>query len=117
MLEEKVLDDENQQWFYNGVEGSITNKANPDYKLDDWDGYLYLANLQCKANKPKGFPTSARKWYYDQESSFTSVVDGVKKQIGIWGQPKQWAIAEVGPYELLSGGPSGKWKIEYCFLR
>ena len=45
MLEQKVVDDENQQWFYNAVEGSLTNKANPDYRLDDWDGYLYLANL------------------------------------------------------------------------
>lgn len=45
MLEDKVIDDENQQWFYNAVEGSLTNKANPDYRLDDWDGYLYLANL------------------------------------------------------------------------
>jgi hypothetical protein len=66
----------------------LTNKANPEYRLDDWDGYLYLANQQCKAGKPKGFPTTARKWYFDREGALTSVVDGVKKQAGIWGQPK-----------------------------
>ena len=66
-------------WYYNGVEGTLYNKANPKYRLDDWDGYLYLANLQCKAGKPKGFPTSPRKWYFDNDGALTSVVDGIKK--------------------------------------
>ena len=34
MLEEFVRDDEAQSWFFNAQEGSLYNKANPDYRLD-----------------------------------------------------------------------------------
>jgi hypothetical protein len=72
--------------------------------------------MTCQ-KKPVGFPKTARKWFYEAEGALTTVTDGVKTQAGIWGQPKPWAMAENGPYEALSKGPSGKWKVEYCYLR
>ena len=35
MLEQFVRDDDAQSWFYNAQDGSISNRANPDYKLDN----------------------------------------------------------------------------------
>jgi hypothetical protein len=116
MLEEFVRDDDAQSWFYNAQDSSISNRANPSYKLDTQNGWLYVADLSCN-KKPEGFPKSARKWFYEAGGALTTVTDGVKTMAGIWGQPKAWAMAENGPYEALSGGPSGKWKIEYCYLR
>lgn len=55
MLEEFVKDDDAQSWFYNAQEGSLYNKANPDYRLDTQNGWLYVADMSCK-EKPKGFP-------------------------------------------------------------
>ena len=86
MFEEKVVDDEAQQWFYDDVSGTIHNAANPDYSLDIHEGWLYVANLKSE-NKPKGFPKKARKWFYeDSTQALTTMFKGtIKEQVGIWG--------------------------------
>jgi hypothetical protein len=92
MLEEFVRDDDAQSWFYNAQDGTIHNRANPDYMLDSQNGWLYVADMTC-AKKPEGFPTTPRKWFYEVGGALTTVTDGVKTMAGIWGQPKPWAMA------------------------
>lgn len=118
LLEEKVVDDPAQQWFWNEEDGSLRNAANPDYRLDMVTGWLYLANL--KKSKEAGtadFPTSPRAWWYeDSTSALTTLVDeDYKVQAAIWGQPQKWSYVEVGPSIKLSGKPSSQWRIEYCY--
>ena len=86
MLEEFVRDDDAQSWFFDAQTGSISNRENPTYKLDTQNGWLYVADMSCK-EKPKGFPQTPRKWFYEVEGALTSVTDGVKTMAGIWGQP------------------------------
>lgn len=86
MLEEFVRDDDAQSWFYNAQDSTISNRANPDYKLDSKNGWLYVADFSCK-EKPADFPKKARKWWYDVDGALTTITDGVKTMAGIWGQP------------------------------
>jgi len=72
MIEEKVLEDPSQQWYWNEKDGSLRNAANPDYRLDMITGWLYLANLSKASQGGIGFPTVARKWFYDNTSALTT---------------------------------------------
>ena len=63
------------------------------------------------------FPTTPRKWFYEQSSSaLTTEIDGINSSVAIWGQPQQWAWAEIGPTELLKTKASSKFRIEYCYI-
>ena len=118
MLEDKVVDDEAQQWYWNEGDGSLRNGANPDYRLDVVTGWLYLANIsKAKEAGTADFPTQARKWWYEETTSAltTELSEDFKVQAAIWGQPQKWANVEVGPSEKLSGKASSQWRIEYCF--
>jgi len=92
MLEQFVKDDDAQSWFYDAQTGTIHNRANPEYKLDSKDGWLYTADFSCKS-KPADFPKKPRKWFYESNGSLTTVTDGIKTMAGIWGQPQPWAMA------------------------
>lgn len=119
MVEQKVVDDPAQQWFFNEKDGSIHNAANPDYFLDEHQGWLYVANVHHKGEHvDQDFPTTPRKWFYEgSNQALTTEVEGIKTQVAIWQQPQQWAWAEVGPAEALGNEASSKWRIEYCFDR
>lgn len=44
------------------------------------------------------FPKGKRKWYYDPlTSGLTTEVMGIKAEITIFGQPKNWAEVELSP--------------------
>lgn len=119
MFEEKVVDDEAQQWFYDAAKGTLHNAANPDYTLDMHEGWLYLANLKSQSpDKDRSFPKKARKWFYeDATSALTTMKGSIKMQVGIWGQPKQWAWAQVASSEEVSASTSAKLHIDYCYQR
>lgn len=118
ILEERVLDDKAQQWFFSEADGSIYNAANPEYRLDQHEGWLYVADIHNKSQDLDiSFPTTPRKWYYDGvRQELSTMLGSVKVLAGIWGQPSQWAWAEVAPAEQLGPGASAKWRIEYCNL-
>lgn len=119
MFEEKVVDDEAQQWFYNAEKGTLHNAANPDYTLDIHEGWLYLANVNSKsAAKDKQYPKKARKWFFeDATSALTTTKDGIKMQVALWGQPKQWAWAQVLNSEEARDSSGAKLHIDYCYQR
>ena len=89
MVEEKVVDDPAQQWYWNDQDGSMRNAANPDYRLDTITGWLYLANLKKSDEGGEGFPKSPRKWFYDAANSAltTELFEDYQVQAAIWGQP------------------------------
>jgi len=61
------------------------------------------------------FPTSAEKWFFsDKKQTLTTVIDGIDNQIAIYGQPSQWAWAEVASFEELQETSGTQLKIEYC---
>ena len=108
MIEEKVVDDPAQQWYWNEKDGSMRNAANPDYRLDTITGWLYLADLKKSDEGGDEFPKSARKWFYDSATSAltTELFEDYQVQAAIWGQPQKWAYVEVGPSEKLKDKPS-----------
>ena len=116
ILEQFVKGDESQEWYYSEEDGSIRNGANPDYRLDEHQGWLYIANMKAdKAKVDAHFPTSPRRWLFeDKTQMLTSKIGPIKVSAAIWGQPAQWAWAEVAPSELLDDKISSKWRIEYC---
>lgn len=78
-FEQKVVDDETQQWKYNEKKGTITNVAYPKYSLASYQGWLWLANVKSKSKKKvEEFPTEEQKWFYsDKKQAITTVVDGI----------------------------------------
>lgn len=53
MLEDKVIDDPSQQWYYDGVEGTLHNKANPNYFLENDLGWVMVAKQKGGQKKSK----------------------------------------------------------------
>ena len=80
MFEEKVVDDESQQWFYNETAQTLTNAASPNHTLDVYEGWLYLADINnASPLKRPEYPTEARKWFYeDGIQALTTMVKGIK---------------------------------------
>ena len=79
MFEEKVVDDESQQWFWSEKNGTLYNQANPDYTLDVYEGWLYVANVKKAKTAHHGYPTTPRKWWYDDAlQGLTTDVKGIK---------------------------------------
>lgn len=67
-------------------------------------------------NTHKDFPKKARTWYFDPiNHALTTDVKGVKSELAIHDQPKNWAYAEVAPSALLQGKDTSKWRFEYCY--
>ena len=50
IVEQKVVDDPAQQWYFNEKDGSLHNAANPNYTLDEHQGWLYVANIHHAQN-------------------------------------------------------------------
>jgi len=115
-FEQKVVDDETMQWKYNEKKGTISNVAHPKYTLASYQGWLWLANVKSKSKKKaEEFPTAEQKWFYsDSEQALTTVVDGIESMVALWGQPQQWAWAEVASSEELADSAASKFRIEYC---
>lgn len=116
IFEQKVVDEENQQWKYNEKKGTISNIAFPKYTLASYQGWLWLANVKSKSKKKvEEFPTEEQKWFFsDKDQAITTVVDGIESLISLWGQPEQWAYAEVASKEELKETAGSKFRIEYC---
>lgn len=113
-FEQKIVDDETQQWKYNEKTGSITSVAFPKYTLAAYQGWLWLVNVKAKGAVEE-YPKSVQKWFFsDKKQTLTTVIDGIDNQISIFGQPQQWAWAEVASYEELNDLAGSKLKIEYC---
>ena len=57
MLEQKVVDDEAQQWYYNEKDGTLHNAANPKYFLENDLGWVMVAKANAggddEDDKPK----------------------------------------------------------------
>lgn len=107
-------------WYYNELEGSLTNAANPGYKLDQTKGWLFLADLNAAGNSTetidKDFPVKPAKWFFeDQSKGLTTLIDGVKSQVTLYGPPAKWGWAEVGTSEYLSDKLASQFVIEPCF--
>lgn len=53
MLEDKVKDDPAQQWYYDQDDGTLHNKANPDYFLENDLGWVMVAKQKGGKKKSK----------------------------------------------------------------
>ena len=68
----------------------------------------------------KHFPKSIRPWFYESTTSqLTTSVDGIASSLKIKGQPKNWAKVQIVPSESMKNDNknTGKWRVEYCYLR
>jgi len=91
IVEHKVADDKQQQWFYNEETGGIHNQADPKFFLDFDYGWAMIADLTKNEKTSKHFPTTARKWFYEPETSeLTTLLDDVKVSLNVLDHVKNW---------------------------
>ena len=90
--------------------------AYPKYTLAAYQGWLWLANVKSKSKKKsEEFPTEEQQWFYsDKDKAITTVIDGIDSMVAVWGQPQQWAWAEVASGEEVKDTAASKFRIEYC---
>jgi len=66
--------------------------------------------------KADDFPTGTRKWFYNPETSgLETDVMGIKAEVAIFGNPKNWAEVELSPVNKQVGTYKSKFRIEYCW--
>jgi len=72
--------------------------SNEDEEEDD--EALSKKKKKAKKNKKRAddFPTGKRRWFYNPESGgIETEVMGIKAEVTIFGQPKNWAEVELSP--------------------
>lgn len=117
IVEQKVVDEPSQMWYYNEKTGGIHNAADPDYFLDNDYGWAMVANLKAASENVNAiFPKTPRKWYYDPVTSeLTTEIEGVHSSLATLGQPRHWEYVQLAPSSSLKDKETAKWRIEYCF--
>jgi len=116
MVEQKVVDDESMQWYYNEKTGGIHNGADKSFYLDFDYGWAMIADLTKNPKVSEHFPKKAREWFYEPGTGqLTTNVEGVKTALNLMDQPKNWQSVNITPANTLVGKETGQWKIEYCF--
>ena len=117
MVEQKVVDDESQQWYYNEKTGGIHNGEDPDYFLDFDFGWAMIADLRKNKKTSEHFPKKVREWFYEPVTQeLTTNVDGVRTSLNVMDQPKNWQSVNITPSNTLVGRETGQWRIEYCWV-
>ena len=86
-------------------DGSISNAADPTFYLDQDYGHVMVAEIGSKRiGTHKSFPKEKRKWFFDSENkTLTTDVDGVKSELALKGQPRNFAYAELAPSSFMQG--------------
>ena len=119
MVEQKVVDEKTQMWYWNSTTGGMHNKADPTFWLDFDYGWAMIGDVKSKS-ADKAFPKKIRSWFYEQTTSqLTTDVDGVSSSLVLMGQPKNWSKVQIVPTESLKDANknTGTWRIEYCNRR
>ena len=117
MVEQKVVDEESQQWYYNEKTGGIHNGADPSFFLDFDYGWAMVGDLSVNKKTSEHFPKTVREWFFEPTSmELTTNIDGVKTSLNVMDQIKNWQSVNITPSNTLLGKESGRWRIEYCWV-
>ena len=91
IVEHRVYEDKQQQWYYNEKNGAIHNGADPGFFLDFDFGWAMIADFTKSDKTSEHFPKENRKWYFDPVlRELTTKIDGVLTSLNVLDNVKNW---------------------------
>ena len=73
-------------------------KEDEEKDEDDEEAPKKKKSKKTKAKRADDFPTGKRKWFYNAATGgIETDIMGIKAEVTIFGQPKNWAEVELSP--------------------